>query len=95
MEQKQAGREFIKEQIGRLMDLYPPDKQSENFYRILAARIEANEFREDILVKTIDYVIDHVEPSWFSIPSVMKAKEIIEEYEANRYELHPALRDGY
>ncbi|MDR1116499.1 MAG: hypothetical protein LBL33_10230 [Tannerella sp.] len=93
-QRKKADEDFAIEQLYRLTDIFPIDPDG-IFCKTLKERILANRFTEEILVKTIDYVIDHVEPNWLSIASVMKAKQIIDESDANTFELHPALRAGY
>lgn len=93
-EKKKASRDVITIQIARLITAFPMMK-SENFFVELAKRIEANNFTEYTLVRAVDYVIDHVDTYQLSVASVMKAKQVIEDYEANRFELHPALRDEY
>jgi hypothetical protein len=100
-QKKKADEKFIAEQVFRLKKLLPykdfkgEDIRGDDFYEALIERIAENDFKEEILIKTIDHVVDNTEPRWLSIASVMKAKQEIEEYEANRFRLHPALRDGY
>ena len=90
---KRATKEFINSQIGRMFDAFPGKEDA--LYEAIATRIEANGFTEETLARAIDHVIDSVEPYRLSVASVIKAKREIEEYEATRFELHPALRDEH
>jgi hypothetical protein len=92
-QRKKADKNFVVRQLHRLTKVFPVDPNG-IFYEILRERVLANDFTEEILVKTIDYVIDHVEPNFLSIASVIKAKQTVEEYEANKFRLHPALCTG-
>ncbi|MDR1097296.1 MAG: hypothetical protein LBL57_04105 [Tannerella sp.] len=92
-QRKKADKIFTGRQLYRLTELFLIDPDG-IFCKTLRERILANNFTEEILVKTIDYVIDHVEPNFLSIASVMKAKQAVEEYEANKIRLYPAFGTG-
>jgi hypothetical protein len=89
-QERRADEKFARTQTIRLVEAFPV--KEEGFYKVLVERILENNFTEEMLVRAIGYVIDNTELYQLSISSVIKAKQILEERDANTYGLHPDLR---